>query len=113
MRMKYAVSEKTFTKLATDRRWHAMNPADAVGLLKREYTKRSTVAKRQWIVQPAPELSEEYKKLLRQAGREGVTSWGCCRYCTWATPFLVQQSVPWWKSVPEGRHLRKRLWYLL
>ena len=58
-----------FTKLATDRRWHSMNPADAVDLLKREYTKRSTVAKRQWIVQNAPELIEEYKKLLRQEGR--------------------------------------------
>ena len=46
-----------------------MNPADAVGMLKREYTKRSTVAKRQWIVQNAPELIEEYKKLLRQEGR--------------------------------------------
>ena len=45
-----------------------MNPADAVDLLKREYTKRSTVAKRQWIVQNAPELIEEYKKLLRQEG---------------------------------------------
>jgi len=69
MRMKYAVSEKTFTKLATDRRWHAMNPADAVGLLKKEYDKHSKVAKRQWVVQNAPELIEEYKKFLRQEGR--------------------------------------------
>mgnify|MGYP004078673265 CR=1 FL=1 len=43
-----------------------MNPADAVDLLKKEYDKRSKVAKRQWIVQNAPELIEEYKKLLRQ-----------------------------------------------
>ena len=46
-----------------------MNPTDAVDMLKREYTKRSTVAKRQWIVQNEPELIEEYKKLLRQEGR--------------------------------------------
>ncbi|MDP7010859.1 MAG: hypothetical protein QF685_05725 [Verrucomicrobiota bacterium] len=58
-----------FTRLATDSRWHAMNPADAVDLLKKESDKRSKVAKRQWIVQNAPELIEEYKKLLRQEGR--------------------------------------------
>ena len=46
-----------------------MNPADAVDLLKKEYDKHSKVAKRQWIVQNAPELIEEYKKLLRQEGR--------------------------------------------
>ena len=68
MRMKYAVSEKTFTKRATDRRWHALNPAEAVDLLKKEYDKHSKVAKRQWVVQNAPELIEEYKKLLRQEG---------------------------------------------
>ena len=45
-----------------------MNPADAVNLLKKEYTKRGTVAKKRWIVQNAPELIEEYKKLLRQEG---------------------------------------------
>ena len=58
-----------FTHLATDRRWHAMNPADAVDLLKKEYDKHSKVAKRQWVVQNAPELIEEHKKLLRQEGR--------------------------------------------
>ena len=46
-----------------------MNPDDAVALLKREYTKRGTVAKKRWIVQNAPELIDEYKKLLRQEGR--------------------------------------------
>ena len=46
-----------------------MNPADAVNLLKKEYDKRSKVAKRQWVVQNAPALIEEYKELLRQEGR--------------------------------------------
>ena len=46
-----------------------MNPAGAVDMLKREYTKRSKVAKRKWVVQNEPELIEEYKKLLRQEGR--------------------------------------------
>ncbi len=31
---------------------------------------------------------------LSRGGMRTVTSWGCYRLCTWATLFLVQQSVP-------------------
>ena len=28
-------------------------------------------------------------------GVRGFTSWGCCRFCTWARSSAVRQSVPW------------------